>query len=48
MDEEEVKGHAKITVDIEINESLMDVTKKSITKMPQMMKAFEKREKKER
>lgn len=47
MEEEERKGHAKITIDIEINEPLMDVMQESMTKMPQMMKAFERRQKKE-
>ena len=31
---EEKKGHAKITIDIEINEALMEVIKESIAKIP--------------
>lgn len=47
MNEEERKGHVKVTIDVEINDSLMDLMQESMTKMPQMMKTFEKmREKK--
>lgn len=47
MSEEEREGHAKITIDIEINDSLMDLIQESMTKMPKMMKAFEKKQEKE-
>jgi hypothetical protein len=33
---EEKKGHAKITVEIELNEALMEVIKESVKNMPQM------------
>ena len=33
---EEKKGHAKITLEIELNEALMEVVKESIKNMPQM------------
>ena len=33
---EEKKGHAKITIEIEINEALMDIVKESIAKMPEI------------
>ena len=46
MDEEERKGHAKVTIDVEINDALMDLMQESMTKLPQMMKAFEKRQEK--
>lgn len=46
MAEEEKKGHLKVTIDVEINEALMDVMEESISKMPQtMMKRFRKEEK---
>jgi len=35
---EEKKGQAKITIEVEINEALMEVLKESIAKMPEMMK----------
>ncbi len=35
---EEKKGHVKITIDVEVNEPLMDVMKEAITKMPAMMR----------
>ena len=47
LEGEEVKGHAKVTIDVEINEHLMDLMKESMTKMPQMLKAIEKRTKEE-
>lgn len=46
MDEEERKGHAKVSVEVEINEPLMDIMEESLTKVPQMMKLFEQRQKK--
>ena len=33
---EEKKGHAKITVEIELNEALMDIIKEGMKDMPQM------------
>jgi hypothetical protein len=39
---EEKKGHFKVTIDVEVNEELMDVMKEAISKMhwkiPEMMK----------
>jgi len=32
---EEKKGHAKITIEVELNEALMDIMKESIKNMPQ-------------
>jgi hypothetical protein len=32
---EEKKGHAKITIEVELNEALMDIIKESIKNMPQ-------------
>jgi hypothetical protein len=32
---DEKKGHAKITIEIELNEALMEVMKESIKNMPQ-------------
>jgi hypothetical protein len=43
---EEKKGHAKITIEVEINEPLMDIVKESMAKMPEMTKMF-RRERKE-
>lgn len=39
------KGQAKITIEIEINEPLMEVMKESMTKMPEMIKHVQKAEK---
>ena len=39
---EEKKGRARITIEVEINEPLMEVLKESMTKMPKMMKMFRK------
>jgi hypothetical protein len=33
---EEKKGHAKITLEVELNEALMEIIKESIKNMPQM------------
>jgi len=33
---DEKKGHAKITVEVELNEALMELIKESIKNMPQM------------
>ena len=42
---EEKKGHARITIDLEINEGLMDAIKEGMSKMhwkmPEMMKRGE-------
>ena len=39
---EEKKGHFKVTIDVEVNEELMDLMKETISKMqwkmPKMMK----------
>jgi hypothetical protein len=35
---EEKKGHVKITVEVEVNEQLMDMMKEAIAKMPEMMR----------
>ncbi|NIR86745.1 hypothetical protein GWO13_03915 [Candidatus Bathyarchaeota archaeon] len=45
---EEKKGHAKITIEIEINEALMKVLKESMNKMPEMMKMFRRERKQEK
>jgi hypothetical protein len=34
---EERKGHAKITVEMELNEEMMSLIKEAITKMPNRM-----------
>jgi hypothetical protein len=33
---EEKKGHAKITLEVELNEALMEIIKESIKNMPQV------------
>lgn len=33
---DEKKGHAKITIEVELNEALMEVVKESVKNMPQM------------
>ncbi|UCE15277.1 MAG: hypothetical protein JSV12_05165 [Candidatus Bathyarchaeota archaeon] len=35
---EEKKGQAKITIEVEINEALMEIVKEAMKNMPQMMK----------
>jgi len=35
---EQKKGQAKITIEVEINEALMEIVKESMKNMPQMMK----------
>jgi hypothetical protein len=48
---EEKKGHAKITIEVELNEALMDVIKESIKNMPQaggMMRSMMRRRSEER
>ncbi len=44
---EEKKGHVKISIDIEINEALMEMAKEGMASMPKMMAQFRKSEKKE-
>ena len=34
---EQKKGHVKLTVEVEINEALMEIVKESMKNMPQMM-----------
>lgn len=34
---EEKRGHVKITMEIEINEALMEVMKENMARMPEMM-----------
>ena len=38
------KGHVKITVELEINEALMEMAKECMTKMPEMMMKMRKKE----
>ncbi len=33
---EEKKGHVKVTMEVEVNEALMEVVKEAIKNMPQM------------
>ena len=44
---EEKKGRVKITVEAEINESLMEIIKESMANMPQMMQMMAKQKRKE-
>lgn len=41
---EEKKGHLKITIEVEVNESLMDLAKESISVMPEMIARWRKKE----
>lgn len=34
MDEEEGKGHVKITIDVEINDDMMEVLEESLQEVP--------------
>jgi len=34
---EEKKGHMKLTVEVEINEPILDIMKEAVTKMPSMV-----------
>ncbi len=47
---EEKKGHLKITIEVEVNEPLMDAVKDSINKMtsalPELMKSRKEKEEK--
>jgi hypothetical protein len=44
---EEKKGHVRITMDIEINEALMELVKEGMANIPQMMTRFRKKGKAE-
>jgi ferredoxin len=39
---EEKKGHVKVTMEVEINEALMEVVKEAIKNMPQMAHTWQK------
>jgi hypothetical protein len=39
---EEKKGHVKVTMEVEINEALMEVVKEAIKNMPQMGHVWQK------
>jgi len=39
---EQKKGHVKLTVEVEINEALMEIVKESMKNMPQMMQSMQK------
>lgn len=39
---EQKKGHLKITMEVEINEALMEIVKDSMKSMPQMMQMIQK------
>ncbi len=45
---EEKKGHVKLTVEVEINEPLLDVMKELVTKMPSIVPEMMRRQKEER
>lgn len=38
---EEKKGHVRFTVDVEINEPLMEMARESMKNMPQLMQAMQ-------
>jgi hypothetical protein len=38
---DEKKGHVKLTLEMEINEALMEVLKESMKNMPEMMKMWQ-------
>ncbi len=40
---EEKKGHAKITLEIELNEALMEIMKEGLKEMPQMGRSMVRR-----
>ncbi|MCW4020662.1 MAG: hypothetical protein NWF14_05490 [Candidatus Bathyarchaeota archaeon] len=40
---EEKKGHVRISVDIEVNEALMELMKEGMASMPKIMAEFRKR-----
>ena len=39
---EQKKGHVKLTVEVEINEALMEIVKESMKNIPQMMQTMQK------
>lgn len=39
---EEKKGHVRISIDIEISESLMEMAKEGMANIPKMMATFQK------
>ena len=39
---EQKKGHVKLTVEVEINEALMEIVKESMKNIPQMMQSMQK------
>ena len=43
---EEKKGHVKVTVDVEISPSLMDLIKEGMENMPQMVQMIAEQKKK--
>ena len=43
---EEKKGHVKVTMEVEVNEALMEVVKESIKNMPQLGQMMQKWQKK--
>ncbi len=43
---EEKKGHVKVTVDVEISPSLMDLIKEGMKNMPQMVQMMTEQKKK--
>jgi hypothetical protein len=40
---EDKKGHVKVTLEVEVNEALMDIIKESMKNMPQMMQMWQMR-----
>ena len=44
---EQKKGNVKVTVEVEINEPLMEIIKEAMANMPQMMQMMAKQTKKE-
>ncbi|MCW4014834.1 MAG: hypothetical protein NWF06_00515 [Candidatus Bathyarchaeota archaeon] len=43
---DEKKGHVKVTLDVEINEALMDVMKESLENMPHLVQMMTENKKK--
>ncbi len=44
---EEKKGHVKISIDIDINEPLMEMAKEAMANMPKMMEMMNKKKESE-
>ena len=44
---EQKKGNVKVTVEVDINEPLMEIIKESMANMPKMMQMMAKQKKKE-